>query len=117
MTEALAKWNMEVFGNVNHRKKIVLARLGGVQNRLSQVRHNELAKLEKKLLEEYHEILYQEELMWFQRSREEWIVSGDHDELLKTHVREYYMKLFSRDGGGPNVMTLEGSFPTLTPED
>lgn len=29
MTETLDKWNMEVFGNVFHRKKFVLARLGG----------------------------------------------------------------------------------------
>ncbi|XP_031105341.1 uncharacterized protein LOC116010192 [Ipomoea triloba] len=79
LTTELSKWNREVFRDINRRKKIVLARLGGVQTRLSNQRHGGLAKLEKKLTEEYQEILYQEELMWFQRSREDWIVSGDRN--------------------------------------
>lgn len=79
MTEALTIWNREVFWNIFHHKKTVLARLGGVQTRLSLAHHGGLAKLEKKLMEEYQEILYQEEILWFQRSREEWITSGDRN--------------------------------------
>lgn len=68
-----------MFGNIIHRKKIILARLGGVQRRIHQNSHGGLINLEKKLVDEYQEILYQEELMWYQRSREDWIVSGDRN--------------------------------------
>lgn len=86
--------------------------------------------------------------MWFQRSREEWIVSGDRNkayyhvaatirktrnivkclrdgndiwigdmDLLKNHVRGYYMNLFSCEGNISNTTTLEGTFPRMTVED
>ncbi|XP_031124389.1 uncharacterized protein LOC116027103 [Ipomoea triloba] len=121
MSVELTKWNREVLGSITHRKNIVLSRLGGIQK--------SLVKLEKKLTEEYQNILYQEELTWFQRSREEWIVSSDRNtayyhaaatirkarntvtylkdengvwiedvDLLKDHVRQYYMTLFECDG-------------------
>lgn len=79
MAAELSKWNRESFGNIIHRKNVVLSRLGGIQKKLSRVYCRGLAKLEKKLLAEYQDILYQEELMWFQRSREDWIVSGDRN--------------------------------------
>lgn len=79
LTAALENWNKFTFGNINYRKRLVLARLEGVQTRLAISYHGGLAKLEKKLGNEYQEILYQEELLWFQRSREEWITSGDRN--------------------------------------
>lgn len=79
VTAALTDWNRTVFGHITHRKRIVLARLGGVQRRLALQYHGGLFKLEKKLHEEYNDILNQEELLWFQRSREDWIVSGDRN--------------------------------------
>ncbi|XP_031125131.1 uncharacterized protein LOC116027569 [Ipomoea triloba] len=75
----LAGWNKSVFGNIHHKKKAVLARLSGVQRRLTSSPHVVLFKLERKLMEEYKDILYQEELLWFQRSWEEWIASGDRN--------------------------------------
>nr|GMD68491.1 ribonuclease H [Ipomoea batatas] len=79
MVDALQRWNKTTFGDIHYRKKIILARLGGVQTRLSVAFHRGLAKLEKKLALEYQEILYQEELLWYQRSRENWITSGDQN--------------------------------------
>ncbi|XP_031112059.1 uncharacterized protein LOC116016034 [Ipomoea triloba] len=79
VTTALSDWNSNVFGNIHQRKKVVLARLGGVQRRLDHYYHGGLSKLERKLSAEYQEILYQEELLWFQRSREDWIVFEDRN--------------------------------------
>nr|GLL21643.1 hypothetical protein TSUD_63510 [Ipomoea trifida] len=76
---ALSDWNTNVFGNIFHRKKIIIARLSGVQRKIAQNCHRGLLSLEKKLATEYQEILYQEELLWYQRSREDWIVSGDRN--------------------------------------
>ncbi|XP_031120944.1 uncharacterized protein LOC116024184 [Ipomoea triloba] len=79
MGSTLAGWNKNIFGNIHHKKKAVLARLSGIQHRMAISPHGGLLKLERKLMEEYHDILYQEELLWFQRSREEWISSGDRN--------------------------------------
>ncbi|XVF40634.1 hypothetical protein PTKIN_Ptkin01aG0129700 [Pterospermum kingtungense] len=55
----------------------MLARLAGVQNLLA-VRHNKIhIKLEKKIRRELDDVLRQEELFWFQKSREEWFHSRD----------------------------------------
>lgn len=68
-----------MFGNVNARKKRVLARLEGVQRKMQYKPQRNLIKLDQKLRTELEEILYQEEVMWFQKSREQWITSGDRN--------------------------------------
>ena len=71
--DLLIPWNKEQFGNIFHRKKQVLARLGGIQKALT-ARHNEfLANLENELINDYNTILHQEELFWFQKSRVKWL--------------------------------------------
>ncbi|XP_019163578.1 PREDICTED: uncharacterized protein LOC109159922 [Ipomoea nil] len=69
----LAKWNKESFGNVFQRKKVLMSRISGAQKALAATYHKGLAKLELKLREELELILHQEELFWFQKSREDWI--------------------------------------------
>lgn len=76
---ALDKWNQEVFGNIFHRKKKLMARLSGIQSALVRNPHNGLLTLRRKLQHELEATLYQEELLWFQRSREKWICSGDRN--------------------------------------
>lgn len=75
--ESLMAWNRETFGNVFHRKKRLLARIKGVQQCLAQQATTNLIKLDRKLRNELEATLQQEELIWYQRSREEWITSGD----------------------------------------
>ncbi|XP_019171055.1 PREDICTED: uncharacterized protein LOC109166615 [Ipomoea nil] len=70
MAEALYKWNRESFGNIHQRKKRLLARIEGVQRNLARHNRADLLRLEKNLRGELDEVLYQEELLWFQRSRE-----------------------------------------------
>ncbi|XP_019166604.1 PREDICTED: uncharacterized protein LOC109162338 [Ipomoea nil] len=68
-----------VFGNIHKRKRVLMSRLGGIQWILANNFHSGLVKLEKRLQVEMEDIIYQEELMWFQRSREDWITSGDRN--------------------------------------
>lgn len=49
----------------------------GIQKALSRSVPNRILKLEARLQGELEEILKQEELVWFQQWREDWIVSGD----------------------------------------
>ncbi|XP_019172110.1 PREDICTED: uncharacterized protein LOC109167542 [Ipomoea nil] len=79
MAKSLAAWNKGTFGNIFHKKKKLLARINGVQRSLAIRPRADLIKLGRKLRTELEDVLYQEELLWFQRSREEWIESGDRN--------------------------------------
>ena len=84
ITASLAKvqensiiFNKEVFGNIFQRKKHIENRLKGVQNYLERVDSIRHSLLEKELQQEYSHILFQEEMLWYQKSREKWIKFGD----------------------------------------
>lgn len=90
MAWALTNWNRETFGNIHAKKRKLLARLGGIQKKLADNWHNGLVKLDRKLRAELEDVLNQEELLWYQQSRESWIRSGDRNTKyyhLATKVR------------------------------
>ncbi|KAI8574007.1 hypothetical protein RHMOL_Rhmol01G0320300 [Rhododendron molle] len=62
-------WNKDVFGNIFRRKRWVLARLEGVQKSMDYRFSHSLQCFEKDLITEFNEILTQEEILWFQKSR------------------------------------------------
>jgi endonuclease/exonuclease/phosphatase family metal-dependent hydrolase len=72
-------FNKDVFGNIFARKKEVEARLRGIQRALEDIDSANLVRLHKELLDEYENILFQEETMWFQKSREQWIKLGSRN--------------------------------------
>lgn len=91
MADVLAKWNKNTFGNIHARKRKLLARIGGIQKAMANNCHNGLVHLNNKLQAELEEVLNQEELLWFQQSRENWIKSGDRNTKfyhLSTKVRQ-----------------------------
>ncbi|KAL1316390.1 hypothetical protein AAHE18_15G062500 [Arachis hypogaea] len=66
---ALKDWNNSVLGNIFKRKKRILFRLQGIANFLSNGVNHYLKDLQFWLCKEYEEVLAQEELLWFQKSR------------------------------------------------
>lgn len=66
--DTILPWNAKVFGNIFRRKKQVLARLAGTQKALSEKFNDFLHNLEFQLIQEYNQILQQEELFWYQKS-------------------------------------------------
>ncbi|GAU41508.1 hypothetical protein TSUD_302460 [Trifolium subterraneum] len=70
-------FNHEVFGNIFRRKRHIESRLKGVQSYLERVDSLSHVLLEKELQREYNHILFQEEMLWFQKSREQWVKLGD----------------------------------------
>jgi hypothetical protein len=72
-------FNKNVFGNIFARKKEVEARLRGIQRALENIDSANLLRLQKELLAEYENILFQEETLWFQKSGEQWIKLGSRN--------------------------------------
>jgi hypothetical protein len=70
-------FNQEVFGNIFKRKKQVERRLKGIQHYLERVDSARHTIQEKELQNEYNHILFQEEILWYQKSREKWKKFGD----------------------------------------
>ncbi|XP_028055196.1 uncharacterized protein LOC114259389 [Camellia sinensis] len=73
------EWNKEVFGNIFQRKRHLLARIEGIQRSLANYFSHNLQSLEKDLIFQYNACLFQEEVLWFQKSRSKHITLGDRN--------------------------------------
>ncbi|KAH9727251.1 hypothetical protein KPL70_008594 [Citrus sinensis] len=78
-TSKVVNWNREIFGNIFKRKKQLLARIGGIQKALESKPLRSLYRLEANLKQKLEELLSQEELLWYQKSRRDWISYGDRN--------------------------------------
>lgn len=72
-------FNINVFGNIFKRKRMVAARIASTQQRLEQVDYAFLARRLQDLRREQEDILAQEEMLWYQKSREKWVKFGDRN--------------------------------------
>ncbi|XP_074315711.1 uncharacterized protein LOC141651919 [Silene latifolia] len=79
LSTKLKNSNSEVFGDIFRRKRSLIARIGGCQRELAKARQGNLIKLEAKLRKELDDVLAQEELLWYQKSRLEFIKDGDRN--------------------------------------
>ena len=98
LTTKLKEWTKEVFRNVFKRKNELLARLNGIQNILNYGYNNFQESLEKDLQDQLATTLYQEECLWYQKSRGKWITDGDRNTKhydSKTIVRRRHNKIVS----------------------
>ena len=75
-----------------------------IQQCLETVDSIRLRQLEKELQEDYNNVLLQEELFWFQKSREQWVRLGDrntrffHMQTVMRRKRNKIHGLFMDDG-------------------
>ncbi|KAK8693525.1 hypothetical protein V6N13_071105 [Hibiscus sabdariffa] len=78
-TKAADTWNKTIFGYIGSKKRMIMARLRGAQKALCTKASRFLMKLESELLLELEKLLDQEELLWRQKSRTDWILLGDRN--------------------------------------
>lgn len=78
-TKQVQQWNKETFGNILQRKKGLLARIGRVQRALEQRPLRSLHRLKDNLKRKLEEVLMQEELLWLQKSKRDWVLFGDRN--------------------------------------
>ena len=72
-------WNKQQFGNIFTRKKILMARLNGIQRAVSVRPSSFLLNLQKELLKEFETVLSQEEELWALKSGVNWLIQGDRN--------------------------------------
>ncbi|KAJ4828944.1 hypothetical protein Tsubulata_007388 [Turnera subulata] len=77
--ENVQQWNVQVFGNIHKRKRRLLARINGIQRYLENKPSCFLSNLELELRLELESILMQEELLWQQKAKTQWIQAGDRN--------------------------------------
>ncbi|GLU14822.1 hypothetical protein SLE2022_313690 [Rubroshorea leprosula] len=92
-----------MFGNIFRKKRLLKARIAGIQNSPHYHNSDRLKHLVRELLHEYQQVLYEEELLWFQKSRVDWIASGDRNTSfyhLSTVIRRNKNKIgaLKKDG-------------------
>ena len=91
-SKALQAWNRDHFYNIFRRKRELMARINGIQTALACSRQSGLIKLGARLRKELDTVLQQEELLWFQKARVEWLKDGDRNTTffhLSTIVRRW----------------------------
>ncbi|GMI75256.1 hypothetical protein like AT1G43760 [Hibiscus trionum] len=88
-------WNSTVFGYIGTKKRMLMARLRGIQRALNSRPSRFLINLEAKLLINLENLLDQEELLWKQKACAAWISLGDRNTSY-FHRRAIYKKQRSR---------------------
>lgn len=95
-TQWVKSWNRNLFGNIFHKKKRLLAWLGSIQKALCSNHSDSLLSLERKLSGEYQQVLFLEEEFWALKSRTNWTLQGNRNMNyfhLSTIYRRHHKKI------------------------
>lgn len=77
--EDTLKWNREVFGHIFSRKKELLKKLRNLERCLGNGNNHNVMMEQQMVWREYEQVLIQEEVLWFQKSRTKCLTFGDRN--------------------------------------
>ncbi|CAL1410530.1 unnamed protein product [Linum trigynum] len=77
LQHTLRKWNKEVFGDILKRKVALSIKLKDLEKQNDQANNPSLIQEENKTREDLERTLWEEEVLWVQKSRANFITSGD----------------------------------------
>ncbi|KAF7822209.1 ribonuclease H [Senna tora] len=104
LQNSLKTWNKDVFGDISKKKKRLLNRINGIQVAIDKKLNPFLEDLGRKLAKELEMVLNQEEALWFQKARCQWIRDGDrntryyHTKTISHRRKNKILMLKDRDG-------------------
>lgn len=75
----LRRWNKQVFGDIQGKKEKLVKDITEVQSLIDICPSDVLFVREENLVQELEIVLEQEEMVWFQKSREKWVTQGDRN--------------------------------------
>lgn len=78
-SQVVQNWNKIMFSNIFTRKRGAIRQLESIQSMLERRSTNHLREREAAVKAEIESILEQEEMLWFQKSRSEWLANGDRN--------------------------------------
>nr|GLL27474.1 uncharacterized protein LOC109159892 [Ipomoea trifida] len=73
------KWNQEVFGNIFCKKHRLEARIHDIQRSPLYNEDRGLQKLEAMLIDDLNSVLWEEDILWFQKSHKSGIEDGNRN--------------------------------------
>ncbi|XP_072056282.1 uncharacterized protein [Arachis hypogaea] len=95
--QASLDFNLNIFGNIFMRKSKLEYQIDQIQRRLEVTGVLSLRIKEAELREDYNRLLLQEELFWYQKSRERWVKDGSwstDSDILQEEALSFYKNLF-----------------------
>ncbi|XP_031120447.1 uncharacterized protein LOC116023586 [Ipomoea triloba] len=125
-------WNRNVFGNIFSRKRTLENKIKAIQSDINYASSSVLQSSERHLIKQLNDALDQEEMLWFQKSRRDWVRDGDRNTrfyhnsalirrnrnrtrflkvegswtddpaILSSHITNFFSSLFCRDPNGPD---------------
>jgi hypothetical protein len=103
--EKLKQWNKEVFENIDQAKKVLEEKMAWLQEQCIQEGYNEERKKEEnQLIQDWEAICKQEEILWRQKSRVQWLKEGEkntkffHRSTLARRTHNKILKIRDQEG-------------------
>lgn len=110
-------WNQNVFGEIGKEKRRLKARIDGIQKAIEARPMDEhLINLDIELRTAYEDTCLNEELIWFQKARCDWISFGDRNTTYyqtKARARRSRNKIVALKNGNGDWINDEASLRTM----